>query len=69
MGIEKTTFPQSYLEEIKAGTFKRMDAVENGGNGDGKITINEAYNSLNINSLSRAWGRLLWIRKIKITDR
>lgn len=28
-----------------------MDSVENGGNGDGKITVDEAYNDLQIDSL------------------
>ena len=51
MEIGKTNYPKEYLDSIKNSAFKRMDAKEYGGNGDGKISTEEAYNSLNINSL------------------
>lgn len=51
MEIGKTNYPKEYLDGIKNGAFKRMDAKEYGGNRDGKISTKEAYNGLNINSL------------------
>lgn len=44
-------YSNDYLNGIKNETFKRMDSSENGGNGDGKISIQEALNDLNIASL------------------
>ena len=52
--INQTTnrqYPQEYLNEIKNSAFKRMDLKKNGGNGDGKISIGEALNDLNIDFL------------------
>lgn len=40
-------YSQEYLNDIK-NTFKRMDDVKNGGNGNGKVDLNEAYNDLDI---------------------
>lgn len=51
MSIQISGFSQDYLYDIKTEAFARMDSVENGGNGDGKITVNEAYNDLQIDSL------------------
>ncbi len=44
-------YPKDYLNSIQNDVFKRMDGKENGGNGDGQISLNEAYNDLNIGSL------------------
>lgn len=51
MGVQVTGFSQEYLYGIKTEVFTRMDSVSNGGNGDGKITVNEAYNDLHIDTL------------------
>jgi hypothetical protein len=45
-----TEFSQDYLNGIK-DVFKRMDDVKNGGNGDGKVNIKEAFNDLAVASL------------------
>lgn len=44
-------YSNDYLNGIKTETFTRMDSTENGGNGDGKVSIQEAFNDLNIGSL------------------
>ena len=44
-------YPKDYLNSIQNDVFKRIDGKENGGNGDGKISVNEVYNDLNIGSL------------------
>ncbi len=49
--IENVTYPQSYTDDIQNKTFARMDSKENGGNNDGKISIDEAWADLNANSL------------------
>ena len=50
-GINNMNFSQDYLQSITNGAFKRMDSAKNGGNGDGKIDINEAFSDLDIGSL------------------
>lgn len=51
MTIGNVSFSQSYLNDIQNEAFARMDSKENGGNGDGKISTNEAYAHLQIESL------------------
>lgn len=51
MSTGSISFSQSYLNEIKNEVLTRMDSKENGGNGDGKACVEEAYNDLQINSL------------------
>ena len=43
-------YPKSYLKDIEDNTLKRMDSAKNGGNGDGKVSVDEALTSLNIES-------------------
>ena len=49
--INNRMFSQNYLADIKNITFNRMDSSKNGGNGDGQVDINEAFNDLDIGSL------------------
>lgn len=51
MSVQVTGFSQEYLYGIKTEVFTRMDSASNGGNGDGKITVNEACNDLHIDTL------------------
>lgn len=44
-------YPSSYLKDIENNALKRMDNTENGGNGDGKVSVDEALADLNIASL------------------
>lgn len=44
-------YPKSYLKDIEDNTLKRMDSAKNGGNGDGKVSVDEALAGLNIERL------------------
>ena len=48
--ISGGNYSQDYLNGIKE-TFKRMDDVKNGGNGDGKVNTYEAFQDLDTGSL------------------
>lgn len=43
-------YDSNYLNEIN-NTLKRIDSKENGGNGDGKVTVAEAYKELGISGM------------------
>lgn len=47
---EDTSGQNSYQQEIQ-NSFARMDSQANGGNGDGKVSVDEALNDLDIPSL------------------
>lgn len=44
-------YSDEYLSMIKNISFTNMDSKKNGGNGDKKVTVNEAYNDLDVGSL------------------
>jgi len=44
-------YSPEYLSQIENGVFKRADSIQNGGNGDGKVNVNEALKDLNIGGL------------------
>ena len=44
-------YDDAYLKAIQQEAFTRMDSTENGGNGDKKVTTDEAYRDLNIGYL------------------
>ncbi len=49
MGING--YSSEYLNAIQNDVFSRMDAKDNGGNGDGAVNVEEAFNDLSIGSL------------------
>lgn len=44
-------FSNEYLNSIKNEVFTRMDSAENGGDGNGEVSIQEALNDLNIGAM------------------
>lgn len=44
-------YSNEYLNLIKNDAFTRIDSKKNGGNGDKKVSVNEAYNDLDVGSL------------------
>ena len=49
--INQNNYSEAYLNTIENVVFQRMDSIRNGGNGDGKVSVNEAYNDLNISGM------------------